>query len=70
MSLSDKMRDEKRNIDKNLKMLLIDEISVVDADIFYKIDFRLRGITQIGAQMGNIGKILLGDLLQMCPIMV
>ena len=48
MSLSDKMRDEKRNLYKNLKMLIIDEISLVDSDMFYKIDLRLREITQIG----------------------
>merc|ERR1712074_269366 len=40
LSLSDKMRDEKRNLYKNLKMLIIDEISLVDIDMFYKIDLR------------------------------
>ena len=44
MSLSDKMRDEKRNLYKNLKLLIIDEISLVDADMLYKIDLRLREI--------------------------
>ena len=38
MSLSDKMRDEKRNLYRNLKMLIIDEISLVDADMLYKIE--------------------------------
>ena len=38
MSLSDKMRDEKRNLYKNLKLLIIDEISLVDADMLYKLD--------------------------------
>ena len=68
MSLSDKMRDEKRNLYKNLKMLIIDEISLVDADMFYKIDLRLREITQIDAPFGNIAILVLGDLMQMCPI--
>ena len=36
MSLTDKMRDEKRNLYKNLKMLIIDEISLVDSDMLYK----------------------------------
>ena len=63
------MRDEKRNIYKNLKLLIIDEISLVDSDMFYKIDLRLREITQVEAPFGNVGIILLGDLLQMCPIM-
>ena len=68
MSLSDKMRDEKRNIYKNLKILIIDEISLVDADMLYKIDLRLREITQMGVPLGNIAIIVLGDLMQMCPI--
>ena len=68
LSLSDKMRDEKRNLYKNLKMLIIDEISLVDSDMFYKIDLRIREITQMGVPLGNVGIFVLGDLMQMCPI--
>ena len=68
MSLSDKMRDEKRNLFKNLKMLIIDEISLVDADMLYKIDLRLREITGVGSPMGNIAVMVLGDLMQMSPV--
>ena len=68
LSLSDKMRDEKRNLYKNLKMLIINEISLVDADMFYKIDLRLREITQKGVPFGNVAILVLGDLMQMCPI--
>ena len=68
LSLSDKMRDEKRNLYKNLKILIIDEISLVDADMLYKIDLRLREITQMGVALGNIAILVLGDLMQMCPI--
>ena len=68
MSLSDKKRDEKRNLYRNLKMLIIDEISLVDSDMFYKIDLRLREITQIGMPMGNVAILVLGDLMQMKPI--
>ena len=68
MSLSDKARDEKRNLYKNLKVLIIDEVSLVDSDMFYKIDLRLREITQKARPFGNVAVILLGDLMQMCPI--
>ena len=68
MSLSDKMRDEKRNLYKNVKILIIDEISLVDADMLYKIDLRLREITQLGVPLGNVAIFVLGDLMQMCPI--
>ena len=68
MSLSDKSRDEKRALYKNLKMLIIDEISLVDSDMLYKIDLRLREITQKGVPMGNVAVIVLGDLMQMSPV--
>ena len=68
MSLSDKMRDEKRNLYKNLKMLIIDEISLVDSDMFYKIDMRLRELKQSAVPMGNVAIFVLGDLMQMRPI--
>ena len=68
LSLSDKMRDEKRNLYKNLKVLIIDEISLVDADMLYKIDLRLREITQMGVPLGNVAILVLGDLMQMSPI--
>ena len=49
-------------------MVIIDEISLVDVDMFYKIDMRLREITQRGVPFGNVAIFVLGDLLQMRPI--
>ena len=46
-SLSDKKRDLLRSLYKNLKVLIIDEISLVDADMLFKIDLRLREITHM-----------------------
>ena len=45
-SLSDKIRDEKRSNLKNLRFVIIDEISMVKADLLYQLDMRLREITQ------------------------
>ena len=45
-SLNDQNRDKKRALYKNLKVLIIDEISLVEPDLLYKIDLRLREITQ------------------------
>ena len=67
-SLSDKTRDQKRNLYKNLKVLIIDEISLVDADMLYKIDLRLREITQKDMPFGNIAIFALGDLMQIKPV--
>ena len=68
ISLSDKLRDQKRNMYKNLKVLIIDEISLVDADLLYKIDLRLREITQKETQFGNIALFVFGDLMQIKPV--
>ena len=67
-SLSDKLRDQKRTLFKNLKVLIIDEFSLVDADMLYKIDLRLREITQRAIPFGNIAIFLFGDLMQMKPV--
>ena len=67
-SLSDKARDQKRTLFKNLKVLIIDEFSLVDADMLYKLDMRLREITQKAVPFGNLGIFLFGDLMQMKPV--
>ena len=43
-SLSDKTRDTKRATFKNLRFLIIDEVSMVKADQLYQLDLRLREI--------------------------
>jgi ATP-dependent DNA helicase PIF1 len=67
-SLSDKNRDLKRALYKNLKVLIIDEISLVDADMLYKIDLRLREITQKDMPFGNVAILALGDIMQIKPV--
>merc|ERR1712016_416057 len=44
LSLSERQRAEKRALFKNLKCIIIDEISMVSADLFYNLDLRLREI--------------------------
>ena len=67
-SLSDKNRDLKRTLYKNLKVLIIDEISLVDADLLYKIDLRLREIMQRDLPFGNVAIFALGDMMQIKPV--
>ena len=67
-SLSDKNRDLKRALYKNLKVLIIDEISLVDADMLYKIDLRLREITQKDRPFGNVAIFAFGDMMQIKPV--
>ena len=68
MSLSDKSRDMKRTMFSNLSILIIDEISLVDADLLYKIDLRLKEIKQNEQPFGGIALLCFGDLLQIKPV--
>ena len=45
-SLNDKTRDVKRNILSNLKILIIDEFSMVKSDMLYQLDLMLKEIKQ------------------------
>ena len=68
-SLSDKIRDARKNILKNLKMIIIDEISMVKADMLYQLDLRLQEIKErIGVPFGGISIICFGDILQLQPV--
>ena len=70
LTLSDKARDEKRNSFQNLKLLIIDEISMVSADMLYKIDLRLKEIKEnMSSQFGGIGVLCFGDLMQLRPVL-
>ena len=45
-SLSDKRRDEKRSQLQNLRVVIIDEISMVKSDLLFQLDMRLKEVTQ------------------------
>ena len=68
MTLSDKARDLKRKLFRNLEILIIDEISLVDSDMLYKIDLRLKEIKQNEKLFGGIALFCFGDLLQIKPV--
>ena len=63
-SLSDKSRDMKRAALKNLKIVIIDEISMVKADMLYQLDLRLQEITEkVGMPFGGIAIFAFGDMM-------
>ena len=53
----------------NLKMLIIDEISMVGASLFNFIDLRLREVLNNNSLFGGIHVIVIGDLYQLQPVM-
>ena len=69
-SLPDKSRDMRRAILKYLKLVIIDEVSMVKADMLMQLDLRLQEITEkIGVPFGGIGLLVFGDLMQLPPCM-
>ena len=54
MSLTDQKRDEARCRFRNLKAVIVDEISMVSADLFYNFDLKLREIMQVNSPFGGI----------------
>ena len=70
LSLGDKTRDEKRESLKNLKMVIVDELSMLKADMFYQLDLRLRELMQNSEKaFGGCSILLFGDILQLKPVM-
>ena len=67
-SLSDKVRDQKRVLMKNLQIVIIDEISMVKADMLYMLDLRLQELKEkVGTPFGGVSVIVFGDLMQLSP---
>ena len=69
-SLADKTRDAKRATFKNLRFLIIDEVSMVKADQLYQLDLRLREITMRPNKLfGGVALFFFGDIMQLKPVM-
>ena len=68
-SLSDKKRDIKRQEFKNVSFLIIDEISMMNPDLLYKIDQRMKEIKMVfNKPFGGVSVYLFGDLMQLKPV--
>ena len=68
-SLTDQKRKQKRAELKNLKMIIIDEVSMTKADMLYQIDLVLQEITGCKKPFGNIAIFAFGDMMQLQPVM-
>ena len=67
--MSSKKLDQKRAELKNLKLLIIDEISMVKSDMLYDLDQRLQKITQkYHVPFGGVGIMAFGDMMQLKPV--
>jgi len=67
LSMSERQRAVKRLLFRDLKCVIIDEISMVSADLFYNLDLRLREITMRDIPFGGVSIMVFGDLFQLQP---
>ncbi len=68
LASTQKIRKERRQLLMELELLIIDEISMVRADLLDAIDFTLRRIRRSDAPFGGIQLLAIGDLYQLAPV--
>ena len=53
---------------RNLKLVIVDEVSMVKVDMLYQLDLRLQELKdKIGTPFGGVGIVVFGDLMQLRP---
>lgn len=63
-----KIRKERRRLLQELDLLVIDEISMVRADLLDAIDFTLRRLRKNQSPFGGVQLLVIGDLFQLAPV--
>ena len=63
-----RLNREKRNLIKSLDLLVIDEISMVRADLLDAVDSILRRYRRNDQPFGGVQLLMIGDLLQLSPV--
>jgi uncharacterized coiled-coil protein SlyX len=61
-------RADKAKLFRALELLVIDEISMVRADLLDAIDFALRRVRGVDHPFGNVQLLVIGDLFQLAPV--
>ncbi len=63
-----KMNRHRQQIIRNLELLIIDEVSMLRADLLDAIDWSLRNVRKINRPFGGVQVLFIGDLLQLPPV--
>ncbi|MFN6075965.1 MAG: helix-turn-helix domain-containing protein [Fluviicola sp.] len=58
----------KQNLMRNLELLIIDEVSMLRADLLDAIDWTLRNVRKNNKPFGGVQVLFIGDLLQLPPV--
>lgn len=62
------LKEENRDLIKSLELIVIDEVSMLRADLLDKIDDALRHYRRDNRPFGGVQMVLIGDVLQLPPI--
>lgn len=63
-----KMNNVKRNVICNMELLIIDEVSMLRADLLDAIDFMMQTVRRNSKTFGGVQVLFIGDLLQLPPV--
>lgn len=63
-----KMNATKRAVIRNMELLIVDEVSMLRADVLDAIDFMLRKVRRKEQAFGGVQVLFIGDLLQLPPV--
>lgn len=63
-----RMNGRQKSILQNLELLVIDEVSMLRADVLDAIDWVLRNIRKVHQPFGGVQVLFIGDLLQLPPV--
>ena len=63
-----KMNNVKRNVIRNMELLIIDEVSMLRADLLDAIDFMMQTVRKNTQAFGGVQVLFIGDLLQLPPV--
>jgi hypothetical protein len=63
-----KMNNVKRNVIRNMELLIIDEVSMLRADLLDAIDFMMQSVRRNNRAFGGVQVLFIGDLLQLPPV--
>lgn len=68
LAILQKIRKERKRLLQELELLIIDEISMVRADLLDAIDFTLRRMRRNQEPFGGVQLFVIGDLYQLAPV--
>lgn len=68
LAKTQKLRTDKRKVMQELELLVIDEISMVRADLLDAIDMTLRRVRRSPNPFGGVQVVAIGDLFQLSPV--